>query len=146
MNPDSENSFLDTNILVYAYDETAGQKHSTAKQMVLECMQGEATFVISNQILGELVNTARNKLPSISRTEIQALMEEILGLPSWIKVNYTEQTSWKALADLNSEDDFWDAVIAQTMKENGITTIYTENVKDFQKIKGIKAVNPFRKN
>ncbi|MBI2445074.1 hypothetical protein HYV43_01665 [Candidatus Micrarchaeota archaeon] len=32
---------------------------------------------------------------------------------------------------------------AATMLENGITTIYTENVEDFEKIPGIKAVNPF---
>ncbi len=29
------------------------------------------------------------------------------------------------------------------MLENGIDTIYTENVKDFEKIPGIRAVNPF---
>lgn len=145
MNPDSPNSFLDTNILVYAYDETAGNKHTIAKQLVLECMRGKTVFFVSNQILGETVNTIRNRLPSILPSEIEELMEEIISIPSWIKVNYTEQTVQKAVVQLKLGDDFWDAVIAQTMIENGITKIYTENTKDFSKIKGIKAVNPFRK-
>ena len=37
----------------------------------------------------------------------------------------------------------WDAFIAATMIENKIFNIYTENTKDFSKIDGIKARNPF---
>ena len=38
---------------------------------------------------------------------------------------------------------FWDAKLAATMISNNIKKIYTENTKDFDKIKGIKAINPF---
>ncbi len=144
MNPDSENSLLDTNILVYAYDETAGEKHQIAKKIVRDCMSGKSILFVSNQILGETVNAIRNKLPTIPKTEVEGLMEEIISLPSWIKVNYMEKTILNSLEQLEKEDDFWDAVIAQTMLENGITKIYTENTKDFEKVKGIKAVNPFK--
>jgi len=37
---------------------------------------------------------------------------------------------------------FWDALIAATMIENNVFTIFTENTKDFKKIKGITAINP----
>jgi predicted nucleic acid-binding protein len=30
------------------------------------------------------------------------------------------------------------------MKENGVYIIFTENEKDFKKIKGIKVINPFK--
>ena len=39
--------------------------------------------------------------------------------------------------------NYWDAFIAATMIENKIFNIYTENTKDFLKIDGIKARNPF---
>ncbi len=39
---------------------------------------------------------------------------------------------------------FWDALIAETMLENGVSTIYTENEKDFKKMRGINAINPFK--
>jgi len=39
---------------------------------------------------------------------------------------------------------FWDALIAATMLENGVKTIFTENTADFRKIPFIKAVNPLK--
>ena len=38
---------------------------------------------------------------------------------------------------------FWDAVIMETMKENGIGKVFTENVRDFAGTKGIEVVDPF---
>jgi predicted nucleic acid-binding protein len=145
MTIEPENNFLDTNILVYAYDETAGERHLIAKKILQECMEGKITLFISNQILGETIHVFRNKFPQISSIDIEELIEEIMGIPSWQKVNYTDKTIQRALSNLGENNDFWDAVIAQTMKENGITHIYTENTKDFEKIKGIKAINPFKK-
>ena len=40
---------------------------------------------------------------------------------------------------------YWDSLLAATMKQNGIFSIYTENTKDF-KPKWLNAVNPFIKN
>lgn len=143
MSPESENSFLDTNILVYAYDNTAEEKHQVARKIVLDCMKGNTSLTVSNQILGETANTILKKQPNISKKEMQELIEDILQNPFWIKINYTGKTILNAFTLLEPGDDFWDLVIAQTMLENGITKIYTENTKDFEKIKGIKAVNPF---
>jgi len=33
--------------------------------------------------------------------------------------------------------------LAATMLEEGIGTLLTENVKDFEKIEGLRAINPF---
>lgn len=40
------------------------------------------------------------------------------------------------------ESDFFDALIAATMIENGVDTIYTANEGDFQKFEEIKVINP----
>ena len=40
---------------------------------------------------------------------------------------------------------FWDAMLAATMMENNVSTIYTED-EIFGKIEGINAINPFNKN
>ncbi len=36
---------------------------------------------------------------------------------------------------------FWDALLASTMKRNFVTTIITENTKDFKELE-VKVVNP----
>jgi predicted nucleic acid-binding protein len=37
---------------------------------------------------------------------------------------------------------FWDALLAATMNENGISTIYTEDCH-FEKVPGLTVINPF---
>jgi len=37
-----------------------------------------------------------------------------------------------------------DALLCATMKHNGITNIFTENLKDFVKVPWIAAVNPMQ--
>ncbi len=142
MNTDSESTFVDSNIIVYAHDAQAGERHRLSRELILECMEGKRIFYVSNQILGEVVNVIKVKLPHLPPEIPVQIIEDILHIPSWKKLNYSEYTVKEALK-LSAGKSFWDAVIAQTMIENGITKIYTENTKDFSKIKGIKAVNPF---
>lgn len=64
---------------------------------------------------------------------------------NWTKINYSADTLEQAMnTAINQKVDFWDALIAETMKENGIVKIYTENEQDFMKIPGIKVVNPLK--
>ena len=39
---------------------------------------------------------------------------------------------------------FWDTLIVATMLEAGVSTIYTENEKDFSSFEMIKTINPFQ--
>jgi predicted nucleic acid-binding protein len=64
---------------------------------------------------------------------------------NWKKINYNENIIKKAInVTIEFKAKFWDAVIAETMKENEIVKIYTENEDDFKKIPGIKVINPFK--
>lgn len=135
--------FVDTNILVYAHKTDDSERHKVAKQIVEDCMKNKRELVISNQILGEFCRVMLHKADNPAPKEkVLTMIDVIVHLDSWKKINYTEKT---VLETLKRDDSIfiWDAVIAQTMLENGITKIYTENVKDFSRIKGIKAVNPF---
>ena len=63
---------------------------------------------------------------------------------NWGKQNYNHLTVKRALEDLTTiNTSFWDILIAETMKEAGIRTLYTENAKDFLEIPWIEVVNPF---
>ena len=59
------------------------------------------------------------------------------------KINYSAETIPLALDIVQQfKMPFWDALLAATMRDNGIFNIYTENAKDF-KMPWINAVNPF---
>jgi len=57
-------------------------------------------------------------------------------------ISYDENTVMYALMiSKQNKIHFFDALLAATMQENGITKILTENTKDFRKIAGIEAEN-----
>ncbi len=133
--------FLDTNILIYAYDLLEGKKHLKAKKIVSECFEGKSKYFISNQIIAEFIFVTRNKKSKpLDESKLNEIIYEINKIETWKKINYTNRTVEKAL--LENGNHFWDNLIAATMKENNVFTIYTENTKDFEKIEGIKAINP----
>lgn len=136
--------FVDANILVYAHQRQHDERANTARKILTDCFAGKSRLVISNQVLGEFCRVARHKLDNpIPDQEIAAIIQDISASPDWVVLNYTSTTVLSAMK-ADHPTFFWDGVIAQTMLENGITKIYTENVKDFSKIKGLKAVNPFK--
>ncbi|MCX6767841.1 MAG: PIN domain-containing protein [Candidatus Micrarchaeota archaeon] len=134
---------VDTNILFYAFDRTQGKKHEQAKSLFKQISLGEAEGCVSNQVLAELYSALTTKLKE--RNEIaRAIIAGIIETESWKKINYTSDTV--ASASQLSEKfkaPFWDALIAQTMLENNIREIVTED-DAFSKIPAIKAANPFK--
>ncbi len=140
---ENEKTLIDTNILVYAYDKSEGEKHKICKGLVAECFSGKRDFYISNQILAEFSFVTLNKITNkLSLEEVKGTVEEINICESWHKIAYSNVTVEKSLGQNNLA--FWDSLIAETMIENGIFTIYTENEKDFKKKVELKVINPLK--
>jgi len=133
---------LDSNILVYAYDTSEGEKNELARELLEDCFRGQP-FAVSLQNLTEFFNAITKRTErQISSSEAEEVIKIILEFKNFRKLIPTEQTLLRAIR-LGKPGHFWDAMIAATMLENGITHIYTENTKDFQ-IPGITAINPFK--
>ncbi len=138
--------FFDTTILVYAYDESEPRKREICKKLVGAVFKGEKCGVISNQVLAELfsVLTKKMKMP-LSKDIAEKIVEAFVESENWIRINYDQRTVKNAMyTSTNHNTSFWDALIAETMKENGINKIYTENDQDFRKIPGIRITNPLK--
>ena len=56
----SAKCFVDTNILMYAHDTAAGEKHERARALVEELWR-DRTGVVSTQVLQELIVNLRRK-------------------------------------------------------------------------------------
>lgn len=75
----------------------------------------------------------------------EKIVQDFIDSGNWVKINYYERTVKIAMfTSKNFNASFWDTLIAETMKENGINKIYTENEDDFKKIPGIKVINPLK--
>lgn len=140
--------FVDTNVLVYAYDSSDDSKHQAAKQIMEECFSGERMLAFSTQVLGEFfsVITKKSKKTPLEQ-QVHEILETIIGFH--LMPVFVIQPAQVLLASQTSKTtgiSYWDCLIAETMKANGVYTILTENTRDFGKISGINAINPFKPN
>ena len=138
-----EQFLLDTNILIYAYDKDEIEKSKKAEELLAKCLLGEIDLAISNQNLAEFVYATTRK-SKLSFEQAMVNVKDIFKSKTIRKINYNAGTVISAIQiakEFNAP--FWDALLAATMRENGILKIYTENVNDF-KMPWIKAVNPLK--
>jgi len=137
-----EEFLIDSNMLVYAFDSSEKEKHEKAKNFFKSIERNKANLSIQNLVEFHNVVTSKIEKPislDISKKSVSNLAE------SFNVFQYDSETIVEAI-DLQKENKihFWDALLAATMKVNGIKIIYTENTKDFEKIKEIKALNPLK--
>jgi predicted nucleic acid-binding protein len=143
---ENETCFFDTNILVYAYDISEEEKRVVCNKLLSQVFLSKLNGVISAQVLAEVFYVLTNKVKNpLDAEEAKKIIFNFLKSENWLKISYDENTLEKAInTSIDVKIDLWDALIAETMKENGINKIYTENEKDFKKIPGIKVINPLK--
>jgi len=137
----TERFLIDTNILVYAFTNIDSKKQKNAKEIIYKARDLGVGY-ISKQNIIELIDTNRKFSKNLSNKELDKI---ITGLESLKIIDYNTTTIKKAL-DIQTQTNisFFDSLIIQTMIENNIYLIYTENEKDFRKTKQISVINPFK--
>lgn len=140
----SDEVLIDTNVLVYAFDESEKQKRAASKRIILDVTRGKIKGVVSNQVLGELFNALTRKIEVPAKpSDAQTIVAGLIDSRNWKKINYTEKTVKKATESSQATGmPFWDTLIAETMLENKVYAILTENTKHFRS-EHMKAINPF---
>lgn len=136
--------FFDTNIICYAFDINEHTKREVCEKLIKRVLNGEITGIVSNQVLGEVFNATTTKL-KMSLEKAKILVQAIIASEKWEKVNYTHKTINRAAEKFEQLGiPFWDSVIAETLRENSVEEIITENERDFKRVPGIRINNPFR--
>ncbi|HIH42695.1 TPA: PIN domain-containing protein [Candidatus Woesearchaeota archaeon] len=134
---------IDTNILIYAISNEYPHKKEIAQKLIKEIFEGRKTGVVTNQILAEFARVALYKLEKpLSKEQVQAIIGSILTSANWSVFNYNGKTVLHTVQ--SASESFWDSLIAETLKENKVENIITENTKDFAAT-GLKTLNPFAK-
>jgi predicted nucleic acid-binding protein len=133
--------FVDTNILVYAHDLSAGPKHQRAQTLV-EHLWDSRLGVLSTQVLQELCVSLQRKASRPPATEeLRDLIEDYL---SWEVVTNTAQSVLLGI-DLAARHQisFWDALIVQAAETAGASILYSEDLSNGQRYGSVQVVNPF---
>jgi predicted nucleic acid-binding protein len=132
--------FVDTNILVYAHDRSAGIKHLRA-QRLLEQLWESGQGVLSTQVLQELCFNLRRKAGNpLPVDEVRILIREY---STWEIVTNTPESVLMALdVEMRYRVSFWDALILQAAAFSGASILYSEDLAAGQHYGSIQVVNP----
>lgn len=130
--------FLDTNIIIYAFDNSNPGKQSTARNLVADLMTS-GNGIISTQVLQEFYFVATQKMniiPEMARSVLDSLMalEVIVITPELIKSAVDDQLRWQL--------SFRDALILSAAAHVGCYTLYSEDLSHDQMYGKVKVINP----
>jgi len=134
--------FVDTNVVVYAYDESAGDKRSRARDL-LEELWASRTGCLSVQVLQEFFVTVTRKVPK--PLDLTSASQIVGDLASW-RVHCPEPADVLAAIDIQASTglSFWDAMIVRSATELGCDVLYSEDLNSGQRYGAVRALNPFR--
>ena len=135
--------FVDTNILVYAHDADAGEKHAAAARALADLWESR-NGILSTQVLQELYITLTRKVTSpvtgnVARRLIRNYLTWELVLNDGAIILHAGE-----IAD-NYQLSFWDGLIVAAAYSKNAATILTEDMNHGQVVEGIRIENPFLK-
>ena len=138
----SDKCFVDTNILMYAHDASAGAKHDRAKALIEELWR-DRTGVVSTQVLQELAVNLRRKAGR--PLDAKATRDIVTDYLTWQVVVNSGDSILDAL-DLEARYriSFWDALVLQAANASGAEVLYSEDLSDGQTYGSVRVVNPVR--
>jgi predicted nucleic acid-binding protein len=133
--------FVDTNVLVYARDATAGDRQERARRW-LEHLWRTRTGRLSNQVLHEYYAVVTRKLrPGLAPPEARS---DVRTLHAWRPLAIDApvlEGAWQI------EDrfglSFWDALIVSAARVSGCDRLLTEDLQDGQEFGELVVWDPF---
>ncbi|HLG22852.1 MAG TPA: PIN domain-containing protein [Candidatus Manganitrophaceae bacterium] len=137
----SGKTFVDTNVLLYAYDRDAGAKHLRAKT-ILEGLWETRNGVVSVQVLQEFYVNVTRKIPKpLPRRDARRLIEQYLA---WEVVSVHGPMILAASeVEEKSKLSFWDALIIAAARKGRASLLLSEDFQDGRKFEGMRIQNPF---
>jgi len=131
---------IDANILVYASDKEAGERHAIARAVLARAI-ATGDLLLPLQVVGEFCNIGLRKLG-----HAPAWIEEFVL--AWTAVAQVESYG---LADARAALrarlahglSFWDALIWAVCERNGVDLLVSEDFQDGRRLGGVTFLDPF---
>ena len=132
--------FVDTNVLIYAYDRSAGDRHKRAKVLVAELWKSRRGC-LSVQVLQEFYVVGVRKLTQTAASDLRLILND---LALW-RVHAPDASDVLAAADLHQryQVSFWDAMVLQSAARLACAVVWSEDLNPGQSYQGVRVMNPF---
>ena len=136
---ESLGEFVDTNILIYAFDRIAGEKHRIAADLVAHLWKVRRGW-ISLQVMQEFYVSATRKL----KLPVDEATLQVLRLRLW-RVHRPSVDDILAAIELHQRHSvsFWDALILRSAQASRCSVLWSEDLSNGQRWGNLEVRNPF---
>ena len=134
-------TFVDTNVLVYAYDVDAGTKHHRGRSELVRLWDTQSGAV-STQVLQEFYITVTRKL---AKPLAKRLARDVVTTYRAWPVHRPTVDDIAAASELEEKHrlSFWDALIIVSAQRCGARTILSEDLQGGRRFGETSIANPF---
>jgi predicted nucleic acid-binding protein len=133
--------FLDSNVLLYAYDSTAREKQPIAEELLRRAVIGHV--ITSTQALAEFSAVLLHKAtPPTPPAKLVSILDSLAP----IRVIHPDQDIVRRAVEAHAQYGihFYDGMIVAAAERGGCSRIWSEDLNSGQKYFGIVVQNPFR--
>lgn len=134
--------FIDTNILVYSFDNRQPDKKVRALALISEALQ-TGNGMISWQVMQEFLNVSTRKFliplkPEDAKIYLQKVLHPLCQI-------YPEVDLYGAALEVMAKTgySFYDLLIIASAQRGECVTLYSEDLHTGHQIDSVKVVNPF---
>jgi predicted nucleic acid-binding protein len=120
------------------------EKRKVAAELLSQRWRSKNTFTVSVQNLAEFsVVVTENVKHPVPDEIVKRFIRDIVSFNGWTVIGYDPGIIMDAVEiRCKYSLHFWDALLAATMKQHNISTIYSEDLH-FKKVPWITVINPF---
>jgi predicted nucleic acid-binding protein len=129
-------AFLDTNVIVYAFDGRDPAKQARA----LATLEGDPDAAVSTQVLAEVGHALVRKI-GVPIDVVRSALDELSQRP--LVVVDARLVADALLLHARGQISYWDAMIVQAASRCGATVLLTEDLTDGMLVGEVRIVNPF---
>lgn len=135
--------FLDSNVLVYLFDDRDTGKQAISRRIVEDALRDNSA-VISHQVVQETLNVLRRGMvTTVAPSDLRAVYRDLL-LPLW-RLSPSPATYERAIDVLERTGySFYDSLIVAAAIEGGCSRLLSEDLQHGQRIDGLVIEDPFR--
>jgi predicted nucleic acid-binding protein len=132
--------FLDSNVLVYAYDVSDSRKRRLAQDLVRKAIADES--VVSTQVLAEFAATLLHKLsPPVPQDDVLVILNALGPIRLIAPDGDIVRRAVEARASYGLH--FYDGMIVAAAERAGCGRIWSEDLNAGQTYFGVTVANPF---
>jgi predicted nucleic acid-binding protein len=134
--------FIDTNIIVYGFDDRQPDKKARSLSLITDALQ-TGNGVISWQVVQEFLNVATRKFkvplkPEDAKLYLQKVLHPLCQVFPDLEI-YQDALNLQVKTNYS----FYDSLILAGAMREGCTILYSEDLQDGYQVDGLRIVNPF---